>query len=308
MKNLIFIPFAFKTGVKTGANIHKKENGVDIYCKNLCVSLVSAKRQNPNDDVALVTNLDIPKDYEAILSKNNIMTIKIPFDEFVFDKDYKWGLAFYKLCALSHIVREYDYDNYAYMDADTYVQRSFENIWKECEYSILMYDINYGLHIKDYGRICAQLKDFDEKLTYPTQYGGEFFAANRKSATQFSEECMRVYKQMIERKFVTTMGDEFIATVAANNMKKDMKNAGAYIFRFWTGSFRYISTCYEQNAIAILHVPDEKEGGMVKLYDKYIRKGKTVKREKVHKILHLKHRKTKTFIKNLMGKYIRDMS
>lgn len=79
---------------------------------------------------------------------------------------------------------------------------------------------------------------------------------------------------MIEENFVTTKGDEFILSIAADNLKASVKNAGAYIYRFWTGaSFRLISTCYEYNRITILHLPAEKEHGMIKMYDRYVQKG-----------------------------------
>ena len=35
--------------------------------KNCCVSLLSAKHYNPDSDVALVTNIDIPNEFEKLL-------------------------------------------------------------------------------------------------------------------------------------------------------------------------------------------------------------------------------------------------
>ena len=79
---------------------------------------------------------------------------------------------------------------------------------------------------------------------------------------------------MVEEEFVTTKGDEFILSIAADNMKASIKNSGAYIHRFWTGyDFRLVSTCYEYNRITILHLPTEKEHGMIKMYDRYIQRG-----------------------------------
>lgn len=72
----------------------------------------------------------------------------------------------------------------------------------------------------------------------------------------FMSECQQVYAQMTKADFKTTHGDEFIISLAA--VKFNVKNAGAYIYRFWTGSFRLISTCYKYNPVTILHVPAEK--------------------------------------------------
>lgn len=50
----------------------------------------------------------------------------------------------------------------------------------------------------------------------------------------FMSECQQVYAQMTKADFKTTHGDEFIISLAA--VKFNVKNAGAYIYRFWTGS------------------------------------------------------------------------
>ena len=54
-------------------------------------------------------------------------------------------------------------------------------------------------------------------------------------------------------KEVQTKGDEFILNLTVNEMKEIIKNAGAYICRFWTGlDFWLVSTCYEYNKVLIL--------------------------------------------------------
>lgn len=95
---------------------------------------------------------------------------------------------------------------------------------------------------------------------------------------------------MIRKKFQTSKGDEFIVSLAADEMSECIKNAGAYIYRFWTGAtFRLVSTCYEYNKVLILHLPAEKEKGMLRLYSNYIRKGRVPSEQKVWKICRLKH-------------------
>ena len=79
-----------------------------MYMKNVCTTLISAKWSNPNSDVALVINTDVPATYSDLLKGCGVNIVQIPFDEFVFDEQYTWGLPFYKLCALYHMVREYN--------------------------------------------------------------------------------------------------------------------------------------------------------------------------------------------------------
>ena len=81
---LIFCAFAVDDQKQTGANVGK--NFLANYYKNLCVALVSAKRNNQSRDVAvaLVTNAPVPKEYEPLLEKEHISIYLRPFDRFCF--------------------------------------------------------------------------------------------------------------------------------------------------------------------------------------------------------------------------------
>ncbi len=287
--NIILIPFAFKEGVRGGVNV--SGDTYNTYLKNACVALCSAKHYNPESEVCLATNIkkeSLPLEYVEVLEKAGVSVLYVPFDTFVFPNDYQWSLAFYKLCVLKYI-SEKDYANICYMDTDIYVQGSFEDIWKEAWQNILLYDINHGLNVAHYREICEEFSSFTGERKYITHYGGEFFAASSFLAKEFIEELYAIYNKMIEQKFQTTKGDEFVLSLAADKMKTKIKNAGAYIFRFWTSySFRLVSTSYEFNRITLLHMPDEKNKGFIKLYDRYIKNGKIPKDKKVWKILRLK--------------------
>lgn len=274
-KNLICIPFAYKDGMNSGVNISGGKK-LEIYLKNASVALVSAKQFNSDCDVAFATNLkekELPNEFLKILREWDIQVLEIPYNEFEFPGDYTWSLAFYKLCVLKRI-SEMKYMSVCYLDTDVYIQGNFEAIWRECEQNVMLYDINHGLNTDDYISLCDEVEEFYGNRKLITHYGGEFFAASSSNAKEFVNVCEQDYSKMLEKDFRTTKGDEFILSVAAENMKASIKNAGAYVYRFWTGaSFRLVSTCYEYNRIIVLHLPAEKEHGMLKMYDHYIRRG-----------------------------------
>lgn len=303
MKNLFFVPFAFDEKKMTGVNV--TSNALKVYLKNLCVSLISAKKTNPNIDVALVSNVSIPAEYEKLLLENQVLIYTEPFDAFAFANDYPWCLAYYKLCALEKMVTKYDYDNYIYTDADVFVQKSLDKVFLELRDNILMYDINHGLYVRDYVQIMEEFNRFGVD-TYITHYGGEFFGASRENARLFAQQCKAIFDEMQSRNFVTAKGDEFISTIAAHRLRGMVKNAGAYIYRFWTGDFYLVSTCYKFNEIAILHLPAEKQDGMLKLYNYFVKHNAFPSKEKVHKICHLTHQplkaKVRGFVKKLLGR------
>ena len=203
----------------------------------------------------------------------DVQIIHIPFDSFCFDSAYPWCLAFYKLCALKHLC-EMTYDKVCYMDTDVFVQDSFDGIWKECNQNILLYDINHGLNTPNYVALCNEVEKFEGSRNLITHYGGEFFASSIEKSKVFSSECEEIFQRMSEKNFVTTKGDEFILSLAADKLKANIKNASPYVCRFWTGaSFRLVSTCYEYNRVVVLHMPAEKEHGMLKMYSRYISHG-----------------------------------
>ena len=93
---IIAIPFAFDKKKKTGVNVNT-DNPQEIYFKNACVACISAKHNNPDCDVAFVTNIlteSIPTEYKNVLKDKNIKIITIPYDRFLFPDEYSWGLAY----------------------------------------------------------------------------------------------------------------------------------------------------------------------------------------------------------------------
>lgn len=290
MKHLICIPFANEQKMNSGVNLSRNAERLRVYLENATVALCSAKYYNPECDVIFATNMTnnmIPQDIYTALSKAGVIIRNIPFDRYRFSNGYTWALAFYKLCVLSHLVEE-EWDCIAYLDTDVYIQGSFKAVWKECHKNILLYDINHGLNTKEYNAINQEFIDFTGKNLNPTHFGGEFFAANKENASQFETICMQIYQNMYQQKFITTKGDEFIVSLAALELKKKIKNASPYIHRFWTGlSFRLVSTSYKYNPVIVLHMPAEKEKGFVKLYKKFISKGKIPKNTQVWKMCRL---------------------
>ena len=300
-RNLIFCAYAFNEKMVPGADINEQSiKKVEGYLKNATVALASAKFYNPDCDIALVTNIELPERFKTIFSKNNIIIYRADFNSFVFDEKYKWGLAFYKLCALKQML-EKNYDNYLLLDTDTYTQSSLDDLWLDCEYDIMLYDINHRYGIKDNRNFHKEVYEFLGESKQFTNYGGEFIAGNRENLNILMNDCLEVYNKLIEDKFKMSFGDEFILRIAAEKNRNIIRNAGGYIFRYWTQNFNLTSTNYKYNAISILHCPAEKTGGLIDLFACIEKKNKILKNEEVWKILHLKKPKLKVRIIELFS-------
>ena len=290
VNKLIIIPYAF--GGNTGVSIQHLGNQMTTYLKNSCVACISAKKNSGEDvDVMIVTNIDIPEPYTSLLKSEGVLITKCPFDRFVFGslsnnrEPVLWQLAYYKLCAIDFCVRKMNYDYYCYMDSDVYVQRSFDRIWHESKNNIMLYDLNEPSD----GYLVEEMRRFLKTDNFLTHFGGEFFAASKALAQQFIMCCGQVYDEMLDVNYVTNSGDEFIVSIAASKMRMNVKNAGSYVHRYWTGAYRLMCNDYEKNNIIVLHIPAEKEYGIIKLFDHYFIKGILPTKEVVWKTCNFKH-------------------
>lgn len=285
-KGLIIIPYAY--GGNTGASIQNIKGQKEIYMKNICTAALSAIH-NSGDvaDIMVVSNIDLPPYYQNLLEAKGVIIEKKPFSDFNFGTETKdgkvvrWQLAFYKLCAIKYCITKYNYEYFAFLDSDVFVQGSFKPIWEEAQYNIMLYDLNEPVD----GYMVKEMQDFLKTKKFLTHYGGEFFAASKELSFGFVNECLGVFDQMIAVNFVTTSGDEFITSIAAFRLKPLVKNSASYVSRYWTGSYRLMCNNYKN--IIVLHMPAEKEQGILRLFNKYIKKNIMPSKQAVWRVCHL---------------------
>lgn len=303
--NAVFNAFAYIENYETSENLNKQNDLLNIYMRCCCVSLISAK-YNGNaikDDcqLILVTNIDVPQYYSNIFEKENIIIKKVPFDRFMFDENMKWSLAFYKLCALKHIVESGEYDKVMLVDSDTYFANDINDIWIEAEQNILLYDICHSLKNHQMIQMNKEYKLLYGKDTILVNYGGEFVCGKCSLLKQYISECEAVYKNMIEKNVMTLHGDEFIWCAAAIKFKSIIKSANAYIDRYWTGKRVYrVSTNYYFDPVCIYHFPVEKKYGIRKTFNYYIRHNKMPELNKIIRWYSLPSTKRGSLIKDIL--------
>ena len=283
MKNLIMCAFAFKEGFQTSLQTEKQagEETTQMYLKNLFVALSSAKLYNPMDDVCLVTNCKLPVEWQERFLNQGVLVKEIPFETFVIPPKFPWALAFYKLCALHHMVENgREYEHILMMDADTYTVRSYEELWQEADFGVLLFAVGHSFNHSD-----REIIRRDFMKYYPAEaakknivhYGGEFVAGKRDKLQKYLECCEEIYEKLKAADFQMEphAGDETVWSIAAVLAKKEVSvtEAGAYLYRFWTGDFYLVSTVTVSNPVCIWHIPNEKETGFVRLYEYYRKNG-----------------------------------
>lgn len=314
--NLIVNAFAFKENYGNSMQLNNRSDNAKLntYMKNLVVSLVSSKKQNPDDEVMLVATDQPLSPYKELLEKEGIKIKIVPFDEYVMPKDFPWALAFYKLCVIKHLSEEKEYDKLLLIDTDTVTMGSYEDLWKEAEHGLMLYSINHTYSHKDrmvikeaYKNICPEGK---ENVIH---YGGEFICGPMEAIGKLSDECLAVLNKVRESNYniPKASSDEVILSIAAleYRQKYQIIEAGAYIYRYWTENLFYlVSTNTVSNPVCIWHFPVEKDTGFLLLFDYYIKKHSFPKREKAAQMLGIVKAKRPFSLYTLKGRLMRKMS
>lgn len=277
--NLIVNAFAFKDNYGGSMQMNNRSDieKLSAYMKNLTVALISAKLNNPNDEVMLVCTSEPFSPYKEMLSDAGIIVKNIPFDSFIMPKEFPWALAFYKLCVMKHLSMENDYDRILLMDTDTVTVRSYEEMWKEANHGILLYDICHPYDHKDRAIIKEAYNNlYPEKTDNVIHYGGEYIAGTPEKLRLLMESCERVYEDIKKSDYniPRNSSDEVILSIAAIELFKsgNIYSAGAYIYRYWTENMFYlVSTNTVYNPVCIWHFPVEKDTGIILLYNYYVK-------------------------------------
>ena len=288
--NIIFCSYAYLESyistIEKSSNLVSNEK-INMYLRCSVVSLISLRNNNPDCEIALVTNIKIPNNFEDIFNKNNIKVIRQKFDLFTFDSEMKWSLAFYKLCALDHIVNDFSYDKIMTVDLDVFCSKNLNEVWIEADTNLLLYDMHHSLSNQQSINMNNEYYQLYDKHVILPNYGGEFICGNRKYLKMFLDECHIIYRRMIEKNIRTNHGDEFIICSVSIRMREIIKNANAYVFRYWTDKFYLVSTNYYYNPVSLLHLPDEKKRGFKKMYYYYLKKQKLLDNDKAIKLFGL---------------------
>ncbi len=274
--NVIVNAFAFQEAYGNSMQLDGRndEQKRKIYMKDLVVSLTSAKLKNPEDEVLLVTNRDVPEPFLEQLKVCGIKNVVIPYDKYVMPKEFAWSLAFFKLCVLDYLANQTEYSHCLLLDTDTITMHSFHDLWEEAQHGLMLYPVNHTYEHPDRADIREDyLKLYPQENENIVHYGGEFICGSRLCLQEFLKECDQVYQRMMEHVDCTNkkLGDEAIIAMAAANYKKlhHVIEAGAYIFRYWTEKNYLIATNTVHNPVCIWHLPAEKDMGLILLYDYY---------------------------------------
>ena len=290
---------------------------LEIYMKNIVISLVSIKKQNPDDEVMFIVNTEPPRafdKYVTILQENGVVLRKVEYDCFRFPEDFPWALAAFKLCVLKYL-SEQDYERAMIIDCDTYTVHPFEELWKEADQGLMLYNLGHSYDHEE--RVIMRntyAKLYPEGSDHIVHYGGEFICGTAADLKIYAGYCEEVFERMKETGFdvdkVRTNDETVMAFAAAMYKKtKPVIESGAYICRYWTDKkFYLVSTNAFYNPVCTWHLPSEKNRGFLIMYNEFIRKKEFPDIDKAAKIFGIVKAKRPYPIATAYAQWVRSRS
>ena len=170
-------------------------------------------------------------------------------------------LAYYKLCAMAWVLENRDFARAAMLDLDTFTQRPLDDLWRECDEAVLLYQVPHAASQTMTAAIsrCFDAVEPDGAPHALTHFGGELVAGSRARLTDFMSLCRYYFEELQAKGITPREGDEAVWCGAAYRSLlagKPVRAANAYIFRYWLGGhFYYVSTNYTLDPVCILHLP-----------------------------------------------------
>ena len=274
--NLIFSAFASLPGYREGDAANR---GRELYDRCLVVALCSAKGQNPDAEVALVTNAPVPPPFAGQLENAGVRIWQCPFASYRVEAALEWSLAFYKLCAREWVLQTKTCDHLLMLDADTYTQRPLGDLWREADEAVLLYQVPHAASQPMAAAISANYAALYGGAPVLTHFGGELLCGSAARLTAFMARCRAVYDTMRQKNLHPHEGDEFITCAAAYQSLaagEPVRAANAYLFRYWLGArFYFVATNYCRDPVCVLHLPGSAKARQFRvLYRYYARHGR----------------------------------
>lgn len=143
-----------------------------------------------------MTNAPLRNDYKALFDRYGIHNYLVPFDSFTVPDSFKRGYAFYKLCALWHVVHRYGFDTYLELDTDTVTVGDLNPMWNDVENTgrLLLYDLHRKFNHPVANMISYDYcKINDLQNVFIDQWSGEYVCGIRSVFECFVDEIQKIY-------------------------------------------------------------------------------------------------------------------
>lgn len=288
----VFCAIASKEGFVGSVNIKDTNNSLHTYLCNAFVALKTTKKYNPEINVGIVTNASVDSETIALFESECIRVYRAPFDEFLFPKENQWSLAFFKLSSYNWAIRNLEYDYYIQLDCDVVCNGDLSDLIEESKRSIVMLSGPFTFNHPIRTQFLKAYKLLYEDEPVIVKYGSGLICGSKDKLLRFFDCCLNLYEKIKEKNYCNDnlLGDEFITSIAAIKSGVPIVDGRPYMNVYWTHRFYLVSTDYYYDKMVFLHLPGEKEYGMMLLYKYYVKHQKFPEEKKIYSLLNLPSR------------------
>ncbi len=278
MKNLIFEALAFESGGEPSPSMQNMKNPKqvrDVYLKNAFISLASVKAHNKNQrftDVAFVVNFKLGKEWRKRFEEEKILVWECPFECFKMPLSVTYALSYYKICAFQYVLVQHHYDNYCFIDCDTFGVSSFEDIWEEVKNAFLVIPnescLSAGVR-REINDIYNRIYRDGRKIPH---ISSGFIAGTKNDLEIVLQKCREAYGMIMEKgDIMPQAGDEIIWSLALGKTNLKVYSPKAYVLLANIGFREYWvdKVNYADPDIILWHLPAEKRYALIWAYEYY---------------------------------------
>ncbi|MDQ0734050.1 hypothetical protein [Arthrobacter agilis] len=264
----VAVPFV-RVDASQNPNIRsKKGDAASAYFRAMTVAFASVRRLHPDFKLELITNAEIPTDFEPGLLTLGVQVKIVPFSHRPpsgFSRVFEGSL--FLLDALDHL----NADTTILIDPDVLLVRSMTSMLRDLGDAVGAVHIDYGSAQEVNGLTAVQVKELHallgEPLTVPQQHmGGEFYVIPRCCAGVIRQRAESAWNLSLDRyrrgeaRFTT---EEHVLNFALRGVP--LVKINAYVRRIWTAhSFRDVAE--SDMKLLAWHLPAEKDRGFGALY------------------------------------------
>lgn len=283
--NMIALP---KTVSVTQIKEKDVDSAIEVYLQNSLVCFASIKKYNPDVQLMLCTDYNLPEKYRLKYEKLGAIVEHVDFDLEVMSKS-NWSICNYRYCVMHHLcITLNEEDTVLMLDTDIICVDSLQDMFDDLFDDIFLYDVKHRRCNQERNIILANYKTIYGKETNLIHYGGEFIFAKLPELQKLYTSCMSVINASNQYDNLTNFNDEHITSIAVHNdLRAYVHPSEAYISRYWTSNFYLTSTNWKHNPVALWHLPAEKSTGLKRLFLYYEKHQNFPSREKLAKSLGL---------------------
>lgn len=308
-ENLIFGALAYddKANPSPSLGLTKIKTGrvFEIYIKNAIVSLVSAKRHNPDACVGLVVNIELEDKWKKKLEDNGVVVWVCPYEKFRMPDWLVYSLSYYKLCAFDYVLRNTDFKRFCFIDCDTISVKNYADLWVECDdaFMIVPNDEPYYATVrKEINELYSLVSDYETRTI--THYCSCFIIGSKSELCKILRSCEDVYKKVIALPgFAAKGGDEIIWSLTLANYNNKILSPKVYCLLSFASATKYWidKQDYLDENVVMWHLPADKRYSMIWAYNWFEKHGEMPPIEKMAKASRFRHVRTKFSLLSLQA-------